>query len=249
MHQISDARLEHQRRRFTRHDAQRWWRCDAARYRRFDPQFQRGRSTVDRKAYNPDQPREPAGSAEGGQWTGGDGETPVRLASTERPPGRGAGLRFAQQLALGLIKTYRKENLLNDFFGDEKGTVAVTRVNDKFVFGVNSGLPTYSDRDEAAARELRDTMLEKYPDVMKINNIGEKPNDAVFHAEATVLLRAARENGGTLEGKSLMVFVDRPICDSCRTLLPYIGFELGNPTVTFIDRRGFITTLRNRSWD
>ncbi len=47
----TDAWLEHQRRRFTRHDAQRWWRCDAVRYQRFDPRFQRGRTQFDDKAW------------------------------------------------------------------------------------------------------------------------------------------------------------------------------------------------------
>ena len=51
MRQLTDAWLEHQRRRFTRHDAQRWWRCDAVRYQRFDPRFQRGRTQFDDKAW------------------------------------------------------------------------------------------------------------------------------------------------------------------------------------------------------
>lgn len=42
MHQISEAWLEHQRKRFTR--------CDAARYRRFDPRFHRGHAPFDGKA-------------------------------------------------------------------------------------------------------------------------------------------------------------------------------------------------------
>jgi hypothetical protein len=71
MAQFAAARLEHQRWRFQRHDAHRWWRCDADRYRRFDPRFQRGSSLDDRKVYNPDQPRVPVGSQEGGQWTSG----------------------------------------------------------------------------------------------------------------------------------------------------------------------------------
>jgi hypothetical protein len=79
---------------------------------------------------------------------------------------------------------------------------------------------------------LRDSLLEKYPDVMDIDNIGRRPNDAVFHAEANVLLRAARENGGTLAGVTLEVLSDRPLCPSCREVLPYVGLELGNPVLS-----------------
>jgi hypothetical protein len=83
---------------------------------------------------------------------------------------------------------------------------------------------------------------------MKNGNIGQKPNDALFHAEATVLLRAARKNGGTLAGRKIEIHSERALCDSCRELLPYIGLELGNPTVTFIDRAGRALTMKNGAW-
>jgi hypothetical protein len=240
MRQLADAWLEHQRRRFIRYDARRWLRHDAHRY----------------KAYNPDQPRVPAGTPEGGQWTGEGGApaTPLRIAQTDRPPPPGTGLRFALQIALQMIRGYRRENNLVDLFDSSSGsTVAVTTINGKFVYGVNSDIADYSGAytadDEAAAKRFRDSMIEKYPDVMKSDNVGEAPNDALFHAEATVLLRAARENGGTLEGKSLVVFVDKTLCRSCQRVLPFVGLELGNPTVTFVDRRGVIRTMRSGSWD
>ena len=47
---------------------------------------------------------------------------------------------------------------------------------------------------------------------MNTDNIGRYPNNAVFHAEATCLLRAARANGGTLAGKTIDVTVDREMC-------------------------------------
>jgi hypothetical protein len=102
--------------------------------------------------------------------------------------------------------------------------------------------------DSKEAEKVRDILLQKYPDVMKRDNIGEKPNDALFHAEANVLLRAARENGGTLAGQTLEVFADRGMCDSCGKVLPYIGLELGNPSVTFIDPAGRRLTMRNGVW-
>lgn len=91
-------------------------------------------------------------------------------------------------------------------------------------------------------------MLEKYPEDMATRNIGWKPNDALYHAETTVLLRAARENGGSLAGKNLIVVVDKALCWSCETVLPFVGLELGNPTVTFVDPYGKILTMRDGSW-
>jgi hypothetical protein len=83
---------------------------------------------------------------------------------------------------------------------------------------------------------------------MQTDNIGQKPNDAVFHAETTILLRAAKENGGTLAGRSLEVFGDRPLCANCKEVLPYVGLELGNPTVTFIDSTKTSRTMRDGTW-
>lgn len=77
---------------------------------------------------------------------------------------------------------------------------------------------------------------------------GHMPDNAVFHAEATVLLRAAVANGGALAGKSLDVRLTRPLCHSCEKVLPLAGLELGNPTVTFTDNNGVARTIRDGAW-
>jgi tRNA(Arg) A34 adenosine deaminase TadA len=84
---------------------------------------------------------------------------------------------------------------------------------------------------------------------MTLDNIGHHPNDALFHAETTVLLRAASKNGGNLAGLTLEVFVEKAPCPNCMKVLPYVGLELGNPTVTFVSANGERVTMRNGKWD
>ena len=60
------------------------------------------------------------------------------------------------------------------------------------MFGVNSRSPAYTEADERAAHLARDILIRRHPDVMERGNVGRFPNDALFHAEATVLFRAAR---------------------------------------------------------
>jgi hypothetical protein len=91
--------------------------------------------------------------------------------------------------------------------------------------------------------------VKKYPEMAKSDNIGKMPINAIFHAETTALLRAARANGGTLAGRTLEVFVDGLVCNNCADVLPKVGLELGNPTVTFIERTGKSLTMRNGKWD
>jgi hypothetical protein len=199
--------------------------------------------------FNPNQPRVPAGNPDGGQWTSEGGSTRVRLAVGDKPRlGRASLAILALEAAKRLIEAYRSENFLRDLFGNNDGTVATTTINGTNILGPSSGLATYTDQDDIAAMELRDTLLEKYPDVLTADNIGRRPNDALFHAETTVLLRAARENGGSLAGQTLEVFVDRPMCRSCDLVLPYVGWELGNPTVTFVGPTGLRKTMRNGRW-
>lgn len=81
-----------------------------------------------------------------------------------------------------------------------------------------------------------------------ISSAGFKPNDALFHAEANALIRAANENGGSLAGQSLVVHTDRPLCGSCDAVLPVISRELGYPTVRFVDSNGIAETLINGRW-
>jgi hypothetical protein len=146
------------------------------------------------KKYSPTQPRD-----EAGRWTdnGGGDSARVRLAASDKPRlGPMAVAKIASQLAQRAIEAFRSENGLRDLFGGRIGTVSMTTIDGETVFGSNSTSPTYSNRDYREAVKLRDTLLEKYPDVMKSDNIGQKPNDAIFHAETNVLLRAARQKWG-----------------------------------------------------
>ena len=92
---------------------------------------------------------------------------------------------------------------------------------------------------------FRDQLIEQHPEVMNTRSRGLKPNDFVFHAEATLLLRAWRQNGGSLAGKIFIVRTDREICKSCEYGLPLLGKQLGNPTVRFISPSGQTMTIKN----
>jgi hypothetical protein len=116
------------------------------------------------------------------------------------------------------------------------------------VFGVNSTSPAYTSVDRAAATKLRESLIRKYPNEFASGNIGRRPRNALFHAETTVLLRAAQRNGGTLAGRTLTVYGDTRMCPNCKYVLPYVGLELGNPTVKFVDPDGSIRTMRDGSW-
>jgi hypothetical protein len=131
----------------------------------------------------------------------------------------------------------------------DEGVVACTEINGREVCGSNSRfVDAYSDEDRARARRLRQDLITKYPYIMKVRNVGLKPNVAVYHAETTVLLRAKHENGGSLAGQTMGVFVEDTPCSSCQMILPYVGLEVGNPTVTFISRTGWKRTMRNGRW-
>jgi hypothetical protein len=147
-----------------------------------------------------------------------------------------------------IFEAYRNRELLYDLFRNEIGTLARTEINGKEVFGVNSDSPAFKSEDDRAARRLRATLIEKYPHVMQTKDIGRFPNDAVFHAETTTLLRARAKNGGTLTGQTLVVFVDRALCPSCLEILPYIVREVGNPTVMFVPRVGKPKILKDGDW-
>jgi hypothetical protein len=159
-----------------------------------------------------------------------------RLAASDKPsPGRTATLGIMARAAEGIIKLYRSENLLNDLFGNRTGAVALTTIDDKDIFGSNSRSLTYTDADFTAAAEMRDRIAAKYPDAMRADNVGYTPSNALFHAETNVLLRAAEANGGTLAGRSLDIYVDRRLCPNCETMIPLVGLELGNPSLTYVD--------------
>jgi hypothetical protein len=46
----------------------------------------------------------------------------------------------------------------------------------------------------------------------------------------------------------LEVYSDRELCNNCKIVLPKVGLELGNPTVTFIDDAGRRLTMRDGIW-
>lgn len=128
------------------------------------------------------------------------------------------------------------------------GTVAFTEIDGVPVFGVNSDAPGYTASDEAMAREMRSRLIERHPDVMATGNIGEKPNDALFHAEANALMRAAEPYGGTLSGRTIELRVDRDLCPSCDAVLPSLGTQIGNPTVRILDGTGILWIMRDGVW-
>jgi hypothetical protein len=176
--------------------------------------------------------------SESSQRSEGDGTRGYddRLAASDKPsPGRTAMLGIMARAAERVMQAYRSENFLFDLFGNRDGAVAVTTIDDKDIFGSNSSSPTYTDADREAAKDLRDRLVAKYPDAMRADNVGYTPNNALFHAETNVLLRAAEANGGTLTGRSLDIYVDRRLCSNCERVVPLVGLELGNPTLTFVD--------------
>ena len=255
MSRYQDAFDAHQRARFMRPDAHRWIRPDAARFLApgTDPASVYPALAPAETKYNPNQPRVPKGNGdESGQWTvGGGGQGyDARLASSDRPRlGRQSMALVMLEAAKRLIDGYRSDNLLKDFLGGNPGTVGVTVVDGKEIYGSSSSLPSYSAEDDNAARRMRDVLIEKYPEIMSTKDLGEIPNDALFHAESTVLLRAARSNNGTLTGQELEIFIDRRMCNpSCPTVLPYLGLELGDPKVTFVGPKGQRRTMKGGRW-
>jgi hypothetical protein len=151
------------------------------------------------------------------------------------------------------IVAYRAAHTGRDMYGHptglrERDTVAVAEFDGRPIFGVNSGAVTHTSTDRIVAARTVDALVHKYPHIMSTGNVGRKPNDALYHAEATILLRAARASGGTLAGRTIRVEVDGEMCASCTPVLPKLGLELGNPTVTYFDPAGVILTMRNGRW-
>jgi MafB19-like deaminase len=205
--------------------------------------------------YRPDQPRVPDGSPEGGQWTtdggGTQGQKPtrVRLASSDKPSlGRGSRIALALEAAKRAFEAFRSANNLRDLFGHDIGTLAYTEIDGKGIYGTNSTLPAYDKTDRMEANAMREALIRDFPDTFDKENLGQMPNNAIYHAEANALMRAARENGGSLKGQELIVSVDKPMCPTCPTVLPYVGIELDNPTVTFVGPKGEYRTMRDGRW-
>jgi hypothetical protein len=202
-----------------------------------------------RRGYDPNQPRVPKGNPDGGRWTSDGRGAGIQVAAEKPPPLGGTWIaKLLRELAMIAIKLHRKEGSLYDLFGKAHGTVTYIKIDGEDIFGSNSTLPMYTKADYDEAVRLRDALIKKYPDLLKQDNIGEKPNDAFFHGETNVLLRARTKLGGTLAGRTIHVYVDRAMCPSCIKVLPKIGLELGNPTVTFEDYAGRTHTMKDGEW-
>jgi hypothetical protein len=142
------------------------------------------------------------------------------------------------EIALRFIDAFRRENGQWDLFGHRQGAVTVTTIDGRQIYGSNPDLGEWRSIDRDEANRLRATILQRYPEKFNSNNIGRRPLNAFYHAETNVLLRAARQHGGTLAGRALEIFGDRDLCNNCKEILPYVGLELGNPTVTFVGPSG-----------
>lgn len=125
------------------------------------------------------------------------------------------------------------------------GTIAHARIDGQDFYGVNSGSSAFTQRDDALAREMRDRLIVETPDLMQTLFSGQMPNNAAFHAEANLLLRAADQYGGALRGRWIDMTVDRNFCKNCQVVLPEIALRLGNPRVRIRDRRGEIFEIRD----
>jgi hypothetical protein len=159
---------------------------------------------------------------------------------------------LTQESPQDLMEVFRESQGM-DLLGDPiwsraQHTVALCKVDDMPFLGINSDAPTYTGADRAAAENLRSTLIEKYPETMSTDNVGQFPNDSLFHAEVTCLLRAAHANGGSLEGRTVVMHVDRTMCDRCEKVLPLVGLELGDPMVTFVDPNEEISVMHNGTW-
>lgn len=182
------------------------------------------------------------------------GRTSLPVIKGRTPTIRGGGSWLTSAIELWwILAGHRQENSTPDLFGYEAGlkdgTVAVGRMDGNSLVGINSGYQSYTNEDLNRAYKLRSDLIKDYPNLMKIKNIGRNPNNALFHAETTLLLRAAAEStGGSLSGKTIEIVVDNRMCWPCWRVLPYIGLKLGNPTVTFTDLDGKTRTMRDGKW-
>lgn len=206
-----------------------------------------------RGGYDPNQPRVPVGHSDGGQWTDDERWAGRRWSTDRRDRLRGA-LQFAaserlphnlrelkRYLAGKLIESIYRELASWDLFGyhnPDDVTVAVTTIDGRRdIRGTSSRYGDWRAIDYVEARRLRALILRRYPRLARGRGVSEFPLDAFFHAETNLLLRAARENRGSLAGQTFDVFVDNETCRSCEKVLGLVGLELGNPTVAFINRK------------
>jgi hypothetical protein len=157
----------------------------------------------------------------------------MRFAAGERTPiGPRGGFAIALEVARRLIDAFRRESGQLELFGDRRGAVTVTTIDGHQIYGSNPDLGEWRSIDRNEANRVRAVILQKHPELRDPDNIGRRPLNALYHAETNVLLRAARQHGGSLAGRTLEVFGDRKLCNNCKEILPYVGLELGNPRVT-----------------
>jgi hypothetical protein len=133
-------------------------------------------------------------------------------------------------------------------FKSGEGTVAFATLDGRPVFGINSSAPGWTVSDQAAAERMRDQLIAGNPATMNTEHLGRMPNDALFHAEANALLRAAEPYGGSLAGRTIVMSTDRRLCYSCEEVLPSVGSQLGNPTVHIMDGAGALWIMRDGIW-
>jgi hypothetical protein len=213
-----------------------------------------------RGGYDPNQPRVPAGHPDGGQWTDDNRWTDddLRAIHERWADVRLARLRGALQLAAAerlprnlrevplylarkAIEAVYRELASWDLFGyqnPDEVTVAVTTIDGRRdIHGTSSKYGDWRAIDHVEVRRLRAIILRRNPHLAKGPGLTNIPLDAFYHAETNLLLRAARENRGSLAGQTFDVYVDNETCPSCKKVLGYVGLELGNPTVAFINAR------------
>ncbi len=129
-----------------------------------------------------------------------------------------------------------------------EGTVALATLDDgSFLFGVNSDTSDYTERDRTDADAMRAALVLEKPKVMATDNLGWIPNNALYHAEVTSLLRLARNFNGSLKGQKIRLKIDRKLCYSCEQVLPEVIQKLGSPDLTivdFLDQEIYLPRLR-----
>src|SRR5262249_49265641 len=111
----------------------------------------------------------------------GSGEENLKLATAQLEEAKSRLAELAQQSPEKLIADYRA-NASRDLFPrslSKNDTVATAVFNGQPFFGVNStaGPRVFSQNDRDAASRTVADLARKYPDDMKTDNLGYKPND------------------------------------------------------------------------
>ena len=72
----------------------------------------------------------------------------------------------------------------------------------------------------------------------RLHDRGRRRQDALCHAEITTLMRLTRALSGSLRGQTIELTAERALSSSCKTVLPIVAFELGNPMINLKDAFG-----------